>query len=205
MTTPTYRTDLMLIADMVDKGARTLDIGCGSGDLLDLLRERRAVEGRGLEISQDGVNACVARGYSVVQGDADTDLDDYPDQSFDYVILSQTIQATRRPDAVLENIVRIGKCAIVSFPNFGNISVRMALGFGGRMPMTGSLSEPWYATQNIHLCTIKDFARLCDEMNIRIERALAVTSRRNARDFDGRSGWANWFAEEAVYVLTRAG
>ena len=145
---------------MVETGARVLDVGCGDGELLRLLAETRGVDARGIEISQQGVNDCVAKGLSVVQGDADIDLADYPDDGFDYVILSQTLQATRNPRKVLEQMLRIGKRAIVSFPNFGHWRIRWQLGLRGRMPMTENLSYAWYETPNIHFCTIRDFVAL---------------------------------------------
>src|SRR5215813_12638799 len=154
------RVDLLVVADMVQRGARVLDVGCGDGELLRLL-ESRGVDGRGIELSREGVNECVAKGLAVVQGDADTDLEDYPDDAFDYVILSQTLQATRRPRVVLEHMLRIGRHGIVSFPNFGHWRIRLLLLLGGRMPRTDNLPHTWYDTPNIHFCTIKDFRELC--------------------------------------------
>ena len=151
------RIALVLIADMVESGSRVLDIGCGQGELLELLVDRRHADGRGLELSQSGVNACVARGLSVVQGNADTDLSYYPDNGFDTVILSQTLQATQRPREVLREMARIGQRLIVSIPNFGHWRVRANLALQGRMPETNALSTPWYETANIHLCTLLDF------------------------------------------------
>ena len=170
------RLDLLLIAGMVEPGSRVLDIGCGDGTLLALLRENRGVDGRGIELSREGVSACLAKGLPVIQGDADTDLADYPDDAFDYVILSQTIQATRRPRAVLEHLLRIGRRAIVSFPNFGHWRVRGELFLRGRMPMTDNLPETWYDTPNIHFCTIRDFVALCRAVGARTERAAALDS-----------------------------
>ena len=155
----TSRVDLLLIAEMVSPGARVLDIGCGDGTLLRLLAEKRGVDGRGIELSQAGVNSCVAQGLSVIQGDADTDLVHYPDLAFDFAILSQTLQATYSPRHVLEQLLRIGKRAVVSFPNFGHWRVRAQLLFGGQMPQTDNLPDRWYDTPNIHLCTINDFRR----------------------------------------------
>ncbi len=155
------RVDLVLVADMVERGAKVLDVGCGDGELLRLLAETRGVDGRGIELSREGVNECVAKGLAVIQGDADTDLADYPDDAFDYVILSQTLQATRHPRVVLEHMLRIGRQAIVSFPNFGHWRMRLQLLLFGHMPRTDNLPDTWYDTPNIHFCTIKDFVQLC--------------------------------------------
>ena len=168
-----YRGDHLLVAEMVERGSKVLDVGCGDGDLLQLL-ETRGIDGRGIELSREGVNRCVAKGLAVVQGDADTDLVNYPDDAFDYVILSQTLQATRQPRVVLENLLRIGRRAIVSFPNFGFWKMRLQLLVGGHMPRTENLPVTWYDTPNIHFCTIKDFVQLCDEINVKMERAVAL-------------------------------
>ncbi len=168
-----YRTDHLLVAEMIPAGSKVLDVGCGDGELLQLL-ESRGIDGRGIELSREGVNRCVAKGLAVVQGDADTDLVNYPDDAFDYVILSQTLQATRQPKAVLENLLRIGRRAIVSFPNFGFWKMRLQLLVGGHMPRTENLPATWYDTPNIHFCTIKDFVQLCDEINVKMERAVAL-------------------------------
>ena len=158
------RVDLLVVAQMVEPGARVLDVGCGDGELLKILTETKNVDGRGIEISRAGVNLCVAKGLAVIQGDADTDLADYPDDAFDYVILSQTLQATWQPRVVLEHMLRIGSRAIVSFPNFGHWKIRLMLLMFGRMPRTDNLPDTWYDTQNIHFCTIRDFRELCDEV-----------------------------------------
>ncbi len=172
----THRIDHLLIANMVPKGARVLDVGCGDGSLLLLLREMRGIDGRGIELSQNNVNACVANGLYVVQGDADTDLRDFPDNAFDVVVLSQTIQATEKPKDVLQHMLRIGKTAIVSFPNFGHWRVRAQVLCMGRMPTTRQLDTHWYESENIHLCTVHDFVNLCDELGARIETMLPLTS-----------------------------
>lgn len=169
MSVPDSRVDYAIIADFVPQGARVLDVGCGDGTLLALLEEKKQVDGRGLELSQDGVNEAVARGLSVVQGDADTDLATYPDRSFDVVILSQTLQATQAPKKVLEELLRIGKRVIVTIPNFGNWRARLHLLVQGRMPVTKSLPYSWYDTPNIHFCTLRDFLNLADEVNATIE------------------------------------
>lgn len=170
------RRDLLAIAEMIDPGTRVLDIGCDDGSLLDYLARTKQVDGRGIELSQAGVNGCVARGLSVIQGDADTDLADYPAGSFDYAILSQTLQATRAPRTVLSHLARIGRRVIVSFPNFGHWRVRWALMAGGHMPNTPDLPYAWYDTPNIHLCTVQDFKTLAADLDLTIERMRALTS-----------------------------
>jgi methionine biosynthesis protein MetW len=199
----TSRVDLLLIAEMVKPDARVLDVGCGDGTLLRLLAEKREVEGRGIELSQAGVNSCVARGLSVIQGDADTDLVHYPDLAFDYAILSQTIQATYSPRHVLEQLLRIGKHAIVSFPNFGHWRVRAGLMFGGRMPKTDNLPERWYDTPNIHLCTIKDFRELCEDIGAKVERAVALNAYGRKLGVSMPTFAQNLFGEQAVFLLSR--
>src|ERR1700719_627093 len=156
------RRDLRLIADMIEPHSRVLDIGCGDGALLAYLARMKAVDARGIELSQSGVNAGVRHGLSVIQGDADRDLEAFPNGAFDVVVLSQTFQATRQPRLVLEELLRIGKRAIVSFPNFGFWRIRLSLFFRGRMPVTETLNNSWYNTPNIHLCTLRDFVALCD-------------------------------------------
>jgi methionine biosynthesis protein MetW len=197
------RVDLLLIAEMVTPGARVLDIGCGDGTLLRLLAEKRGVDGRGIELSQAGVNSCVARGLSVIQGDADTDLVHYPDLAFDYAILSQTIQATYSPHDVLKQLLRIGKRAIVSFPNFGHWSVRTQLMFGGRMPTTDNLPDRWYDTPNIHLCTIKDFLGLCKDIGAKVERAVALNAYGRKLGMSMPLFAQNLFGEQAVFLLSK--
>jgi methionine biosynthesis protein MetW len=198
------RLDLLLVADMVEARSRVLDVGCGDGSLLRLLSEERGVDARGIELSQKGVNDCVAKGLSVIQGDADTDLADYPDDAFDYVILSQTLQATRHPRKVLEHMLRIGRHAIVSFPNFGHWRIRFQLAARGRMPITDNLTLSWYDTPNIHFCTIRDFVALVDEIGARIERGVALD--RFGVPLQVNVPWWVWnlFGEQGVFRLTRA-
>jgi len=197
------RGDLQLIADMIEPGARVLDIGCGDGALLEYLVYVKQVTGRGIELSQEGVNACVSQGLSVIQGDADTDLTDYPAGAFDYAILSQTLQATHDPRHVLEQLVRIGRRAVVSFPNFGHWQSRLYLLCRGRMPVTDALPVSWYKTPNIHFCTIRDFSALCAEVGVTVERSLSL-------DADGRAAsqqslrLANLLGQSALFLLRKA-
>jgi methionine biosynthesis protein MetW len=199
-----YRGDHLLVAGQVEPGSKVLDVGCGDGDLLKLL-ENRGIDGRGIELSREGVNRCVAKGLAVVQGDADTDLVDYPDDAFDYVILSQTLQATRQPKAVLENLLRIGRRAIVSFPNFGFWKMRLQLLIGGHMPRTENLPATWYDTPNIHFCTIKDFVQLCDEIGVKMERAWALDTYGRPLRLNAPWWFWNMFGEQGVFLLSRRG
>jgi methionine biosynthesis protein MetW len=197
------RVDLLVVADMVEPGAKVLDVGCGDGELLQLLSETRNVDGRGIELSREGVNEGVAKGLAVIQGDADTDLMDYPDDAFDYVILSQTLQATRQPRVVLENMLRIGRHAIVSFPNFGHWRIRLQVLLRGQMPRTDNLPYAWWDSPNIHFCTIKDFRELCDVAGAKIEQAVALNAWGSPNR--GNVPWWIWnlFGEQAVFLLSR--
>jgi len=197
------RVDLQRIADMVPARCRLLDIGCGDGALLDYLIHEKGVDGRGIEISVAGVNTCITHGLSVIQGDADTDLDDYPDAAFDMVVLSQTLQAMRNPRKVLVNLMRIGKKAVVSFPNFGYWRVRVGLLFLGNMPITKALPYQWYDTPNIHQCTIKDFVRLADELGITIERSIALNRTEQVRRIGCSTFLANMMGEQALFLLSK--
>lgn len=197
------RGDLRFVADMVEAGARVLDVGCGDGELLAFLAQHKGVDGRGMELSQSGVNAGVRHGLSVIQGDADHDLQDYPSDAFDYVVLSQTLQATHQPRQVIEHLVRIGRRAIVSFPNFGHWRIRLHLLRHGRMPVTPVLTHPWYETPNIHLCTILDFIALCEELGVVIERSVALDRAGLPYRLNPRGTLANLLAEQALFLLRR--
>lgn len=197
------RRDLQLIADMITPGSRVLDIGCGDGALLAYLAEEKNVDGRGIEISQDGVNACVAHGLSVIQGDADTDLTNYPDNAFDFVVLGQTLQATHRPREVLEDLVRIGRHAVVSFTNFGHWRTRLSLLANGRIPVKTGSSFGWYDSPDIHLCTILDFVSLCGAMGLSIEMGLSLSRDGRARKISTAGHLANLRGDQAIFLMRR--
>ena len=192
------RPDLAVIAHNVSADTRVLDIGCGDGRLLSVLRDTKRVDARGLEIEPSQVERCVARGLSVVQGDANIDLADYPDKAFDYAILSQTLQTAERPDRMLDELLRVGDQAFVSFPNFAHWRTRAALMFGGRMPVTRALPISWYETENIHHVTIDDFRELARSKGANIEHAWFFA---NEKEIGATA--ANWRAEFAVFQLSR--
>ncbi len=192
------RADLAIIADHIGTGSRVLDIGCGDGALMAELRDRKQVDARGIEIEGDDVTAALARGLSVVQGDADTDLADYADASFDFAILSQTLQTTKRPDLVIDELLRIGRKAFVSFPNFAHWRIRFALMYGGRMPVTKQLPARWYDTPNIHHVTIDDFRSFLAERDIHIEGQWFLNGDRATT-----RAVANFRAQHAVFLLSR--
>ncbi len=192
------RPDLQIIADNITANARVLDIGCGDGALMAALRDQKQVDARGLEIDPANVASAVSKGLSVVQGDADTDLSAYPDGSFDYAILSQTLQTTHRPDQIVDELLRIGKQAFVSFPNFAHWRVRMSLLFGGRMPVTRLLPQTWFDTPNIHHVTIDDFRALVRDARLVQEGQWFLSG-----DKQTTRGMANLLAEHAVFLLKR--
>jgi methionine biosynthesis protein MetW len=197
------REDFREILRLVRPGARVLDVGCGEGELLELLTREKGVDAQGLEISQVGVSTCLAKGLAVVQGDGDRDLDYFPTRAFDYAILSKTLQQMREPARVLAELLRIAEQAVVSVPNFGHWRVRWDLFTKGRMPETHSLPEPWWSTPNIHLCTLRDFTELCRELDLRIDACSALSNGKAARPIDPEHPLENWRAETALFLLSR--
>lgn len=195
------RPDLRLIAQMIEPGARVLDVGCGDGALLAYLAAHKNVDARGIELSMEGVQLCVAKGLAVIQGDGDTDLAVYPDDAFDYVILSQTIQAVRRPDTVLRNMLRIGRHSVVSFPNQGHWHARLRLLLRGRMPTAPEAPYAWYDTPNIHPCTLQDFEGLCAQFNVVIEKRVCLDYYGAVQRLASHPWLSNIISRQALFVL----
>jgi methionine biosynthesis protein MetW len=194
------RIDHSVILDLIPAGTKVLDLGCGDGSLLVKLVRQKGVTGRGIEISEEGVRACIAKGLTVMQGDIDKGLRDYPNNSFDYVILNQTLQAVKKPDVVLSEILRVGKKGIVGFPNFAYWKMRFYLFTYGRMPKTEFLPFEWYDTPNIHFCSISDFTEYCAKNGVTIEKTVYLSTDRGGRVLRGVR--PNLFAENAVYLLS---
>ena len=202
--TARIRVDQQLIADMVAPGSRVLDIGCGDGDLLDLLVHKRQVDGRGIELSQQGVNTCVSRGLAVVQGDAETDLQNYPDDAFDFALLSQTLPAIFDVKGVLHALLRISGCAVVSFPNFGYWRVRADLLFRGRSPISDNLPYTWYESPNIRFFTLTDFMDLLDELDLTVQQIVTIDRQYRARTRREIGHWTNLLTEQAIFLIGRS-
>ncbi len=203
MSQQPVRTDLLLLAEMIKPNSRVLDIGCGNGDMLKLLTKHKNIDARGLELEQSKVNKCVTEGLSVMQGNADTDLINYPDNAFDYVILSKTIQATHRPDLVIEQMLRIGKYAIMSFHNFGHWKVIRSLLFKSRMPVTKKLTYSWYETPNIHFCTIRDLSLLCKGLNVEVVDKIILNQRAQKSSISNWPILVNLFGDQAIFLLKK--
>lgn len=191
------RVDHQIISNLIKKGSSVLDLGCGRGDLLKLLSDEKDVSGMGVEKDFEMINECLLKGLSVIQANVDHDLKDYQDKSFDYVVLSLTLQALKKPEKVLQEMLRIGKKAIVSFPNFGNIWIRLDLMFRGTMPKSRFIPYEWFNTPNIHFCSIKDFKKLCKFEKFRIDKKIYM-KKRNKKIL---SCFPNLFASTAIFVL----
>jgi methionine biosynthesis protein MetW len=194
--------DFNVISNMIPSGANIIDVGCGDGSLLDYLAKKKNINGRGLEIDQDKIRECLAKGIAVMQGDADIDLIDYPNKSFDYSILTYTLQATKKPKEVLEELVRISDKAIVSFPNFGYWKIRLNLLLNGTMPVSDNLSYSWYETPNLHFCTIFDFINLCEESNIKIEKKCNLKSH-SIEKYTKKNWFDNFLLESGMFLISK--
>ena len=196
------KKEFKVIAELLPKNVRVLDVGCGDGSLMDLLIKEKNIEARGLEIKEEHVKKCIYKGLSVIEGNAETELHQFPDQSFDYVVLSQTLQAFYNPEKVLKELLRVGKSAIVSIPNFGYWKVRTSLLIFGKMPMTKTLPYNWHNTPNLHMCTIKDMFNFCNEKNIKIDKILGINEDKTSQIKRSNLGIKNLFSKIGIFLLS---
>ena len=189
------------IAQIIQKNKRVLDVGCGDGTLMEYLKINQKNDVRGLERKKILVQKCISKGLSVIEGDAEKELVQFPEKSFDYVVLSQTLQAFLDPDEVIKQLLRIGKQTIVSIPNFGYWKIRLHLLFKGTMPITKNLPDDWYNTQNLHMCTIKDFFNFCEKKNIKINRSLCLTNEKISEINKRNKDYKNIFSQLGIFVI----
>ena len=195
------KKEFKVIADLLPNNTRVLDVGCGDGSLMNLLVKEKNIEVRGLELEKNNVQACIYKGLPVIQGNAETELYQFPDQSFDYVVLSQTLQAFYNPDKVLKELLRIGKSVIVSIPNFGYWKVRTSLLFFGKMPMTKTLPYSWHNTPNLHMCSIKDLFNYCDEQNIMIQKVIGINEDKTSSIKKNNLEMKNFFSKLGIFLI----
>ena len=195
------KKEFKVIADLLPNNTRVLDVGCGDGSLMSLLNEEKHIEVRGLELNQENVQECIHKGLPVIQGNAETELHQFPDKSFDYVVLSQTLQAFYEPEKVLRNLLRIGKSVVISIPNFGFWKVRIKLLFFGEMPVTKTLPNTWYNTPNLHMCTIKDLFNFCDEKKIIIKKAIGVNENKTSIIKKSNLEIKNLFSKVGIFLI----
>ena len=195
------KKEFKVIADLLPKNTRILDVGCGDGSLMNLLKKEKNVEVRGLELNQENVQECIHRGLPVIQGNAETELHQFPDKSFDYVVLSQTLQAFYEPEKLLRNLLRIGKSLVISIPNFGFWKVRIKLLFFGKMPVTKTLPNTWYNTPNLHMCTIKDLFDFCDEKKINIKNVICVNENKTSMIKKSNLEIKNLFSKVGIFLI----
>ena len=201
MTNLKMKKEFKVIADLLPNNTRVLDVGCGDGSLMSLLNEEKHIEVRGLELNQENVQECIHKGLPVIQGNAETELHQFPDKSFDYVVLSQTLQAFYEPEKVLRNLLRIGKSVVISIPNFGFWKVRIKLLFFGEMPVTKTLPNTWYNTPNLHMCTIKDLFNFCDEKKINIKKVVGVNENKTSEIKRSNLEIKNLFSKVGIFLI----
>ena len=195
------KKEFKVIADLLPKNVRVLDVGCGDGSLMSHLIEKKNIEARGLELKKENVTKCIYKGLPVIEGNAETELNQFPNQSFDYVILSQTLQAFYNPERVLKDLLRIGKLVIISIPNFGYWKVRTSLLFFGKMPVTKTLPNSWYNTPNLHMCTIKDLFHFCAEKNIEIKKAIGINEDKTSEIKKENLEIKNFFSKLGIFLI----
>ena len=197
------KDEFKVISDLIEDNKKVLDVGCADGTLMQFLKENKNINVRGLEISKEKVQECIAKGLTVIEGNAEKDLKQFPDKSFDYVVLSQTLQAFLSPELVLDELLRVGKKAIVTIPNFGNWKVRLHLLFKGTMPITKSLPEQWHSTPNLHMCTIKDFVNFIKSKEIKMIKTLALNNNNVSNITNNNLGIKNLFADLGIFLIEK--
>ena len=197
------KNEFKVISDLIEDNKKVLDVGCADGTLMQFLKENKNINVRGLEISKEKVQECIAKGLTVIEGNAEKDLKQFPDKSFDYVVLSQTLQAFLSPELVLDELLRVGKKAIVTIPNFGNWKVRLHLLFKGTMPITKSLPEQWHSTPNLHMCTIKDFVNFIKSKEITMIKTLALNNNNVSNISNNNLGTKNLFADLGIFLIEK--
>ena len=197
------KNEFKVISDLIEDNKKVLDVGCADGTLMQFLKENKNINVRGLEISKEKVQECIAKGLTVIEGNAEKDLKRFPDKSFDYVVLSQTLQAFLSPELVLDELLRVGKKAIVTIPNFGNWKVRLHLLFKGTMPITKSLPEQWHSTPNLHMCTIKDLVNFIKSKEIKMIKTLALNNNNVSNMTNNNLGTKNLFADLGIFLIEK--
>ena len=197
------KQEFQIISDLIEKNTRVLDVGCGDGTLMEYLKHNKEIDIRGIEISKDNVQKCLSKGLAVIEGDAEKDLLQFPDSSFDFVILSQTLQAFLSPEIVIKELIRVGKKAIVTIPNFGFWKVRLHLLIKGTMPITKNLPDEWYNTPNLHMCTIKDFYNFCENREIKLDKSLALQNEKISSINEFNLNVKNLSAELGIFLIKR--
>ena len=197
------KNEFKVIADLIEKDKKVLDVGCADGTLMEFLKDNKNINIRGLELSKNRVQECIAKGLTVIQGNAEKDLKQFPDKSFDYVVLSQTLQAFLNPELVINELLRVGKKAIVTIPNFGYWKVRLHLLTKGTMPITKTLPDEWYNTPNLHMCTIKDFVYFVKSRNFKIFKSLALNNENVSLINDTNLGVKNLFADLGIFLIEK--
>tara|TARA_B100000214_G_scaffold336075_1_gene279784 strand:+ start:323 stop:919 length:597 start_codon:yes stop_codon:yes gene_type:complete len=197
------KKEFKIIADLIKEKSRVLDVGCGDGELMNFIYKNITQDVRGIEISKNNVQKCISKGLTVIEGDAESDLFQFPDSSFDYVILSQTLQAFLNPEKVLDELLRVGKKAVITIPNFGHWKVRLNLLFKGTMPVTESLPHKWYNTPNLHMCTIKDFFNFCEAKNIKFIKSLALSKEKLLNISIENLKKRNFYSEIGIFLIEK--